>query len=146
MPATRLVLLLLALCASFVDAADVDNLYSARVAVKDRSDAEFKRGMARALEAVIVKLTGSSAEARTKAARAVVGQASRLVQQFGYERPLTSGPDTDDLILRAEFDARVLTNEMRSRGLVVWGKERPDTLVWARARRGTRHPGGFSAR
>lgn len=130
MPALRLVLLLLALFASVAEAADVDDLYSARVAVKDRSDAEFKRGMARALEAVIVKLTGSSAEARTKAARAIIGQASRLVQQFGYERPPATRAESDELILRAEFDARVLTSEMRSRGLVVWGKERPDTLVW----------------
>lgn len=130
MPAIHLVLLLLALFANAAEAADVDDLYSARVAVKDRSDAEFKRGMARALEAVIVKLTGSSAEARTKAARAIIGQASRLVQQFGYERPPASRADSDDLILRAEFDARVLTSEMRSRGLAVWGKERPDTLVW----------------
>jgi hypothetical protein len=130
MPAIRLVLLLLALFVSVAEAADVDDLYSARVAVKDRSDSEFKRGMARALEAVFVKLTGSSEEARTKAARAIVGQASRLVQQFGYERPPASRGDSDGLVLRAEFDARVLTSEMRSRGLVVWGKERPDTLVW----------------
>ena len=130
MPAIRLVLLLLALFAGVVAAADVDDLYSARVAVKDRSDAEFKRGLARALEAVIVKLTGSSTEARTKAARAIVGQASRLVQQFGYERAPAGRAASEDLVLRAEFDARVLTQEMRSRGLVVWGKERPDTLVW----------------
>lgn len=130
MPAMRLILFLLALCATSAEAADVDDLYSARVAVKDRSDAEFKRGMARALEAVIVKLTGSSAEARTKAARAIIGQASRLVQQFGYERPPPGREESGELMLRAEFDARVLTSEMRSRGLVVWGKERPDTLVW----------------
>lgn len=110
-------------------AADVEDLYSARVAVADRSDAEFKRGLSKALAAVIVKLTGSSASARTKSGRAVVGRAQRMVQQFGYEKPRSNRAGSA-LMLRVEFDARVLTNEMRARNLVVWGKERPDTLVW----------------
>jgi len=125
------IVLLLVFFGNSASAADVGNLYSARVRVADRSDTEFKRGIAKALEAVIVKLTGSSATARTKSARAVVGQAKRLVQQFGYERPADGSiAGTPQLMLRVEFDSRVLTREMRSRGLVVWGKERPDTLVW----------------
>ena len=111
-------------------AGDVTNLNSARVPVADRSDTEFKRGLAKALEAIIVKLTGSSAAARTKRARAVIGQAQRLVQQFGYEQPRTENSGTRSLMLRVEFDARVLGEEMRARQLAVWGKERPDTLVW----------------
>ncbi|MFT4560633.1 MAG: hypothetical protein ACI9BW_000367 [Gammaproteobacteria bacterium] len=111
-------------------ASDVPDLNSARVHVADRSDAEFKRGTAKALEAVIVKLTGSSAAARTKSARAVIGQAQRLVQQFGYESPRAASSSTDALVLRVEFDSNVLHEKMRARQLVVWGKERPDTLIW----------------
>jgi uncharacterized protein len=111
-------------------ATDVEGLNSAHVPVVDRSDAEFKRGIAKALEAVIVKLTGDSAAPRGKPGRGVVGQAKRLVQQFGYELPREPGADPGQLVLRVEFDGRVLHEEMRSRGLVVWGKERPDTLVW----------------
>ena len=118
------------LCAVGAGATDVEGLNSARVAVVDRSDAEFRRAIAKALESVIVKLTGDGAVARSKPGRGVVGQAKRLVQQFGYERPRNSAPSSDELVLRVEFDARVLNKEMRARGLVVWGKERPDTLVW----------------
>jgi len=113
-----------------VKAADVGGLNSARVAVKDRSDAEFKRGISRALQAVMVKLTGNSATPQSDAGRGVVGQAKRLVQQFGYERPRNSSENSKELVLRVKFDARVLSEEMRSRNLVVWGKERPETLVW----------------
>jgi len=113
-----------------VNAADVDGLNSARVPVNDRSEAEFKRGIAKALEAVVVKLTGDSGVPRTKPGRGVVGQAKRLVQQFGYEQPRDGDPQSGELMLRVEFDGRVLAKEMRSRNLVVWGKERPDTLVW----------------
>ncbi|MDA0820840.1 MAG: DUF2066 domain-containing protein [Proteobacteria bacterium] len=111
-------------------ASDVPDLNSARVSVADRSDTEFKRATAKALEAVIIKLTGSSAAAQTKSARAVIGQAQRLVQQFSYERPRDASSNADALDLRVEFDSRVLHEEMRARQLVVWGKERPDTLIW----------------
>ena len=120
----------LALSSLTAVAGDVVDLNSARVPVADRSDTEFKRGVAKALEAVIIKLTGSSAVARTKRARAVIGHAQRLVQQFGYERLRSRTAGAGTLVLRVEFDARVLAEEMRSRQLVVWGKERPDTLVW----------------
>ena len=120
----------LVLAAIAAGAADVEGLYGASAAVADRSEPEFRRGIAKALEAVIVKLTGDGAAARSKPARGVVGQARHLVQRFGYERPRGSGPKSSGLVLRVEFDAYVLNKEMRSHGLVVWGKERPDTLVW----------------
>ncbi len=120
----------LAMTAFAVSAADIAGLNSARVRVNDRSDAEFKRGVSRALERVILKLTGDSTAPRSDAGRNVVAQAKRLVQQFGYERPRYSSPNSNDLVLRVEFDARVLSEEMRSRNLAVWGKERPETLVW----------------
>ena len=120
----------LIICSIGVDAADVEGLNSARVRVSDRSDEEFNRGVARALEVVIIKLSGNSATPRSSGGRAVVQQAQRLVQQFGYERPRNSGANTNDLVLRVEFDARVLSEQMRSHNLVVWGKERPETLVW----------------
>ncbi|MFT4581923.1 MAG: hypothetical protein ACI915_000674 [Gammaproteobacteria bacterium] len=126
-------LMLLAWLAIYSDtavASDVRNLNSARVRVADRSDAEFKRGTAKALEAVIIKFSGNSAAAQAKSARAVIGQAERLVQQFSYERPRDALSSADGLVLRVEFDSVVLQEEMRARQLVVWGKERPDTLIW----------------
>jgi hypothetical protein len=118
-------------CLAAALASDVDNLAGARIPVFDRSDAEFSRAIAKALEIVVVKLTGDSSSANSTAGRGVVGQAKRFIQQFGYERPLDQfGEVTGDLVLRVEFDLNALGNVMRERGLVVWGKERPDTLVW----------------
>lgn len=118
------------LLAAGAAATDVDGLHSAWVPVADRSEAEFRRGIAKALEIVIVKLTGDRAAPKSKSGRGVVGQAKRLVQQFSYEVLRYGGSSTEQLMLRVEFDARVVNANMRSRGLVVWGKERPDTLFW----------------
>ena len=111
-------------------ATDVEGLNSARVPVSDRSDTEFDRGVSRALELVIVKRTGKSSSPQSAGGRAVVKQAKRLVQQFGYETRGIVGASSNDLVLRVEFDARVLDEKMRSNKLTIWGKERPETLVW----------------
>ncbi|MGR8949403.1 MAG: DUF2066 domain-containing protein [Gammaproteobacteria bacterium] len=105
----------------------VDQLTLARVPVADRSDIEFARGTSKALELVLIKLTGSSRTPKTQQGRTVLAKAQRLVQQFGYEKPQAGN---DSLLLRVEFDPEVLTNEMRASGLVLWGKERPETLLF----------------
>ena len=112
-----------------VDARVVEQLTLARVPVADRSDIEFARGTAKALESVLVKLTGDSRTPRTERGRAVLAKAQRLIQQFGYEKPAVSVSD-DELLLRVEFDPQVLTDEMRANGLVLWGKERPEIRLY----------------
>ena len=107
----------------------VDQLTLARVPVADRSDIEFARGTSKALELVLVKLTGNSRTPRTERGRAVLAKAKRLVQQFGYEKP-TAATGDESLLLRVEFDPQVLTEEMRANGLVLWGKERPETRLY----------------
>ena len=112
-------------------ASDVDGLYEARTPVGDRSDAEFARGAVQAFGVVLAKLTGVGNVARNPALRELRQQAKRLIQQFGYEQAATeSGEQRKNLFLRVEFDARAVNMELRQRGLVVWGKERPDTLIW----------------
>ena len=109
-----------------VAARDVAGLYAARVRVADRTPAELARGTRAALGEVLVKLTGERAAAREGAASRVLGQASKLVVKYGYQ----TVPGSGELILAAEFDERALLDELTQRGVQVWGKERPDTLVW----------------
>lgn len=113
----------------------VEDLTLARVPVADRSDIEFARGTSKALEAVLVKLTGSSRTTRTAGGRAVLAKAKRLVQQFGYEKSSRDN-EAQDLLLRVAFDAPALTEEMRNQGLVLWGKERPATRLYVIVKNG----------
>ena len=125
----QLFLLGLVLASYFSDtpARVVEHLTLARVPVADRSDIEFARGTSKALELVLIKLTGNSRTPKTQQGRAVLAKAQRLVQQFGYEKSRTAG---DSLLLRVEFDPQVLTEQMRASGLVLWGKERPETRLY----------------
>ncbi|MEM7466800.1 MAG: DUF2066 domain-containing protein [Pseudomonadota bacterium] len=116
---------------SVLHARVVDKLTSARVPVADRSDIEFARATSKALELVLVKLTGDSRTPKSTQGRSVLSKAQRLVQQFGYEKSASSGGAAEaNLLLRVEFDPEVLSSEMRQAGLVLWGKERPETRVF----------------
>lgn len=108
-----------------VHAANVEGLFTAVVPVADRSEAEFGRGLANALAAVLVKLTGDSGTPAKAAARRLIGRAKQYMTVFGYEQ----GAD-GALWLRADFDPHALGSALREHGLVIWGKERPQTLVW----------------
>ena len=86
-------------CTQPVAARVVEQLTLARVPVADRSDIEFARGTSKALELVLVKLTGDSRTPRSERGRAVLAKAKRLVQQFGYEKSKLGG-NSDELLLR----------------------------------------------
>ena len=129
--------LTLAICLISIDiqARVVGDLTLARVPVLDRSDIEFARGTSKALESVLVKLTGNSRTAQTTQGRAVVAKAKRLVQQFVYEKS-TPSDGVENLLLRVTFDEPALADAMRNQGLVLWGKERPATRLYVTIKNG----------
>jgi hypothetical protein len=122
--AVALCAFLMVLCPA-AGARDVTGLHGAAVPVADRSPEALARGAAAALSQVLVKLTGNRRVAAQGGVGSLLAKASRLMLQYGYE----TAP-TGELLLRAEFDEHALATELADRGIAVWGKERPDTLVW----------------
>ncbi len=106
-------------------ARDVSGLYSASVTVKDRSPAERSRASAAALGEVLVKLTGNRRTPNDASARPLLGRASTLLLQYAYGHAPDGG-----LTFNAQFDERVLERELEERGIGLWGKQRPDTVVF----------------
>lgn len=126
----RRLLLLVALgcdLAGAAHAASVADLYRARVPVADKSDPEVQRATAKALEIVIVKLTGSSTAPHDGRARALLAKPGRYESRFAFERP--EGPG-GPLALRVDFDQRGLAQALRAQGFPIWGHQRPESLLW----------------
>ncbi len=125
----RLIMILLIAVAALVPlrlfAAKVDGIYDARAPVADRGEASFAQAVRAALAQVIVKMTGSAQAPRTKAAQSVLAKAQNYMVKFVYVRT-----DDDGLALDVAFEPRALGDALRERGLAVWGRERPATLVW----------------
>lgn len=104
-------------------AVPVRGLYEASVPVADQSPHLRDSALRRALEMVLVKVTG---QRNVEAASSVRDRATVLVQGYGYE----AAPGGNGLRLRAQFDARAVDAALRALGLPVWGPNRLSHLAW----------------
>lgn len=115
-------------------AAVVEALYEASVPVDDQSDAARNRAFRAAFGAVLVKNTGRRGIVRSAVVADLVDSAPRLVQQFRYERVDTidaaTGEPVEELRLWVRFDGTAVIRALAERGIPLWGRERPATLVW----------------
>jgi uncharacterized protein len=136
----RWLLLALVACALPAQAAVIAprNLYEGEVQIDPQNPPARDALMRQALGQVLVRVTGDRDIARRKAGIELMKLATRLVQQYDYDRrpaPPVKGvtppvPAPEIKVFRARFDARVLESQLRERGLPVWGRERPVTQVW----------------
>ena len=136
----------LALLAAALPAAAVPvrGLYEASVPVPDQSPQQREPALRRALETVLVRVTG---QRHPGAALAVLDRATVLVQGYGYE----NAPGGSGLRLRAQFDPRAVDAAVRAYGLPVWGANRLSHVVWIALRddgqpRGLLDAAGIAAR
>lgn len=114
------------------------NLYEGEVLIDPQTPTPRDALMRQALGQVLVRITGDRDIAKRKAGIELMKLATRLVQQFDYDRrpaPPVRGASAAALpaeikVFRARFDAQVLDAQLRERGLPVWGRERPVTQVW----------------
>jgi hypothetical protein len=114
------------------------NLYEGEVQVDPQNPPPRDALLRQALGQVLVRVTGDRDIAKRKAGLELMKLATRLVQQYDYDRrpaPPVKGvvppvPAPEIKVFRARFDARVLEAQLRERGLPVWGRERPVTQVW----------------
>lgn len=136
----------LALLAASLPAAAVAvrGLYEASVAVPDQSAGQREPALRRALENVLVRVTG---QRHPGAALGVLDRANVLVQGYGYEKEA----DGKGLRLRAQFDPRAVDAALRALGVPVWGANRLSHVVWIALRddgqpRGLLDAAGVAAR
>lgn len=106
-----------------------DSLYTARVEVSDRSAAEQSRAMQRALQVVLLKVTGDRDTARRAASSTAFRRPGDFVQQYRYISDRKAGSEPA-LWFEARFDRQAVDNGLRGEGLQLWGQERPSVLVW----------------
>jgi len=126
------VLFLLSLtCGSY--AAEVDNLYQAQLPIDSRDDQQRGELTPQLLQQVILKVVGNKALLNNTDLGPVLSKADQYVQQFEYLRTNVVKADLtqpDQLVLKLTFDSNRINQAIRSLGLPLWGKIRPDILAW----------------
>ncbi|MEX1081805.1 MAG: DUF2066 domain-containing protein, partial [Halofilum sp. (in: g-proteobacteria)] len=161
-PSTPFLAMLLLLAGGFAPltapaAVSADELYRAQVNVVDRRAEARRDGFQRALEQVLVKVSGSSAVRSNPDVEQLLESPERFVQQYSYQtldagdhEPVPAFPDDaeeaeeaeeaeDDAAeetaeptqtLQVQFTRGRVERALEQRGLVIWGERRPELLVW----------------
>lgn len=120
----RLIARLLVVCLSLfclpLFAESLGDLYQVREPVSSQQPAERDAALQRALDTLILKLTGDAKAVQNPALQAVRNDPQQLVLKYGYEGQT----------LVVDFDPATTQRYLRQAGLPLWGASRPTLLVW----------------
>jgi hypothetical protein len=125
-----IILFTLLATAGSLQAGRVQTLFQAEVQAAGRDTAGRDAALSLALEEVLVRLTGSAESLQTPAARGLLKEPGRFVEQFRFRETPAGTGRSEQLSLWVQFDGVALAREVRAAGLPYWGRERPDMLLW----------------
>lgn len=101
------------------------DLYDADVPVDAQDDATRAAAVREALDRVLVRMLGSRDAFDLRDAAEAVGNPERFLQRYGFHRDAEG-----QLHFTARFDAEALEQALRDARLPVWGRNRPEVLLW----------------
>lgn len=101
-------------------AAPVANLYQVREPVAEQGSQNREAAMQKALDTLILRLTGAPAVDSGQALEALRKDPQQIIRRYGYEGNA----------LVVEFDPLSTERKLREAGLPLWGENRPLILSW----------------
>jgi hypothetical protein len=105
-----------------ISAIEVDNLYSAKVIVASQSSDDRNQALKNALRAIFVKVGGKKIE------HPLITQAiqnyNKYVTQYQYIRI------NNEILLNVSFDEAKVNQLFKASDLAIWGRLRPQVMVW----------------
>ena len=101
-------------------AETVSSLYQVREVVTSQQPEERSAALNRALQTLVLRLTGDAGAVNSPALESVRQDPQQLVSQYVYE---------DDKLV-VDFDPLTTENKLRQAGLPLWGSSRPAILAW----------------
>ncbi|MCF2948931.1 DUF2066 domain-containing protein [Paraglaciecola aquimarina] len=105
-------------------AAVIEGLFDANVAVINQSDNNRAKAFQQGMKQVLIKVHGSDDLLKDQEIRKAITRVTRYVRAYSYETV-----DTQQFIT-INFDQDRISELIRTAGFTIWGKRRPDTLVW----------------
>ncbi|WP_263141205.1 DUF2066 domain-containing protein [Pseudomonas sp. RIT-PI-AD] len=116
----RLLVLCLSLPCLPAFAENLATLYQVREAVASQQPEARDQGIQRALDTLLMRLTGNRNAAQNPALAALRKDPQQVIGQYGYEGD----------VLVVDFDPVSTDRSLRQAGLPLWGTNRPSVLVW----------------
>ncbi|WP_347901485.1 DUF2066 domain-containing protein [Pseudomonas purpurea] len=114
-------------CLSLVSLAShaetLNGLYQVREPVSGQTPQERDQATQKALETLVLRLTGDAKAAQSPALAAIRKDPQQIISQYGYD----AGPPES---LQVDFDPVSTDRALRQAGLALWGANRPSILGW----------------
>lgn len=114
-------------CLSLVSLAShaetVKGLYQVREPVTSQAPEERDQATQRALDTLVLRLTGDPKAAQSPGLAAVRKDPQQIISQYGFD----AGPPE---VLKVDFDPASTEQALRRAGLSLWGANRPSILGW----------------
>lgn len=114
-------------CLSLISLAShaetLNGLYQVREPVGSQSPGERDQATQRALETLVLRLTGDSKALQNPGLAAIRKDPQQIISQYGYD----AGPPES---LQVDFDPVSTDRALRQAGLSLWGSNRPSILGW----------------
>ena len=129
----RLFFVLISLIATDVLAIDVANLYQSYIPVATQNDKERQQVAPDVLRQVLLKIVGDRAALDVVELSPILSQADKFVQQYQYRQVNKISDDITEpehLEVLLSFNEIGLNKALADLGLPLWGKSRPEVLVW----------------
>jgi len=104
-------------------AETVKGLYQVREPVNGQSPEEREQATQRALDTLVLRLTGDPKAAQNPGLAAIRKEPQQIISQYGFE----AGPPE---VLKVDFDPGTTEQALRRAGLAMWGANRPSILGW----------------
>ncbi|MCO6057187.1 DUF2066 domain-containing protein [Pseudomonas sp. MOB-449] len=101
-------------------AETVNNLYQVRETVVSQQPEERNQALMRALDTLVLRLSGDPKAAQSPALDAVRKDPQQLISQYGYEG--------QELVV--DFDPVTTERTLRQAGIALWSANRPAILAW----------------
>lgn len=117
-------------------AAEVQDLYDARVPVIAQGESERHAAIRSAFAEVLVKVTGDQRAPSLSPLAATLDDPMKFVQQFRYRTLEAPRPEEADAgreytqAIHVSFDPQAVNQLLQDAGVPVWGRTRPTTLLW----------------
>lgn len=113
-------------------AREAEGLYQAEAPVKGQERDERLAAYPAALAQVVVKLTGDRSAPQSPHLARAMAAAQNMVQQYSYRElalPTLKEQGYTRLLL-VQFDEKAVNQALVAAGVPLWGRTRPDLLVW----------------
>jgi hypothetical protein len=129
----KLLLIIITLHLSIIEAVAATDLYSGEVPVNSQSEPDRKEAIPEALIQVLQKLSGQRELPASPALDEALNNAERLLLSFRYVNVVKTSPDdtvSPEIRLVAQFIPPEVDRIIQQAGLPRWRQERPEIQIW----------------